>query len=125
MYRINDYIVYGRTGVCRIKDIMVPKHICDTDQLYYVLQPLNESCLIYTPVDTKIFMRPVISAEEAERLIDMIPNIQAEAYYNNHLQELTQHYESVMNTFNCTGLIELAMSLYSKKQTNDVYIIYH
>lgn len=117
MYRINDHIVYGKTGICKITDITVPKHVCNTDRLYYVLEPLNENCLIYTPVDTKMFMRPVISAEEAERLIDRIPNMQAEAYYNNRLQELMQHYESFINTFDCADLLELAISIHLKKQT--------
>jgi CarD family transcriptional regulator len=117
MYKINDLIVYGKTGVCKITDITIPKHISfDKDQLYYVLQPLYEDCVIYTPVNTKVFMRPIISAEEADHLIDMIPTIQAEAYYNDRLQELTHHYEAAIKAHNCADLIELAMSIYAKKQ---------
>lgn len=118
LYKVNDLIIYGNTGVCKIKDITTGEKIGnDKDQLYYVLQPLNDSCVIYTPVDTTVFMRSVISAEEAERLIDRIPTIHAQAVYNKRIHELTQYYESAIKEYSCADLIELAMSIYAKKQT--------
>ena len=117
MYRINDLIVYGKTGVCKIIDIKVPKDISfEQDQLYYVLQPLYQDYLIYAPVNTMAFMRPIISAAEAERLIDMIPTIQAEAYYNDRIQALSQHYAAILEAYNCKDLIELTMSIYAKER---------
>lgn len=117
MYRVNDLIVYGNTGICRITDIMTAEKISnDKEQLYYVLQPMNEACVIYTPVNTKAFMRLVISAKEAERLIDTIPTIQAKAYYNKRMHELVQHYDAAIKAYDCAGLIELVMSIYDKKQ---------
>ena len=116
-YKVGDQIVYGNTGVCIIRDIAAAENIGqDSGRLYYVLKPLDQECVIYTPIDTKVFMRPVISAAEAERLIDGIPAIRAEAYYSNHAQELVQYYESFLKTHNCAHIIELAMSLYLKKQ---------
>ncbi|KAF1083917.1 CarD-like/TRCF domain protein [Sporotomaculum syntrophicum] len=117
MYKINDLIVYGKTGVCKIMDITVPENISlDRDQLYYVLQPLYQDYLIYIPVNTKMFMRPIISAEEAEHLIEMIPTMQAEAYYNDRIQALSQHYADIIEAYNCEDLIELTMSIYAKEQ---------
>lgn len=116
MYKINDLIIYGKTGTCKILDITTPKNSFNKDQLYYVLQPLYEECVIYTPVNTKVFMRPIISAEEADRLINMIPTIQAEAYYSDRMQELKEHYEAAITAYNCAELIGLAMSIYAKKQ---------
>lgn len=117
MYKINDFVVYGKTGICQVIDITVPKNSSmDTNQLYYILQPLCESCVIYTPVDTKVFMRPVISPEEANRIIDSIPTIQADAYYNDRMQELVQHYEEILQSHDCEDLLGLTMSIYAKKQ---------
>lgn len=119
MYKINDFVVYGKTGICQVVDITVPKNSSmDTDQLYYILQPLNESCVIYTPVDTKVFMRPVISPEEANRIIDTIPTIQADAYYNDRIQ-VVQHYEKILQSHDCEDLIGLTMSIYAKKQSQE------
>ena len=121
MYKINDQIIYGNSGVCKIMDITAPKNIgTDNDQLYYVLQPLDQRCVIYAPVNTKVFMRPVISVEEAERLIDTIPAIQAEAYYSNRINELTRHYQTVLQANNCADLIELVMSIKTKKKTAEL-----
>ena len=118
MYKIGDLILYGSTGVCRVADIVTRDSSCqEKEQLFYILQPLYQDCIISTPVDTKkVFMRPVISKDEAIRLIDMIPSISAEAYYNNALSQLTEHYEASMKTHECSDLIQLTMSIYVKKK---------
>ncbi len=116
MYKTNDYVVYAKTGICKIKDIRVPKEIGEADRLYYILEPLGDSCVIYAPVDTKAFIRPVISAREAQRLIDEIPRMPAKAYYNHHLQELAKHYEDKITGYACADLVMLARSIYAKKQ---------
>ena len=61
-------------------------------------------------------MRPVISREEAESLISMIPSIQAEAFLSRDIQELTAHYSKALHSHDCADLIELVMSIYAKKQ---------
>lgn len=118
MFKVGDLILYGSTGVCRITDITARDLSCeDEDQLFYTLIPLYQNVTISTPVNnTRIFMRPIISKDEAERLIAMIPTIRAEAYHSQILQELTEHYEKSLKTYDCTELIELTMSIYAKKQ---------
>jgi CarD family transcriptional regulator len=118
LYRIGDFVVYGRTGVCKITDITAIKSKSGgEDQHYYVLSPLfGGSLTIYAPVDTKVSIRSAISAAEAERLIDTIPKINATAYYSERMQELTQHYESYLKDSNCADLMGLAMSIYAKKR---------
>ncbi|HBN86196.1 MAG TPA: CarD family transcriptional regulator, partial [Clostridiales bacterium] len=76
MYQVGDLIIYGNTGVCKVMEITTRaldgKH---KEQLFYVLEPLYQNCTISAPVNsTKVFMRPVISKKEAERLIDNIPS---------------------------------------------------
>lgn len=117
MYEKGDVIVYGNTGVCEVAEITSAKKLgMGGDRPYYVLQPLNGDCMIYTPVDTGVFMRPVISADEAEFLISQIPNISGEAFFSSKAQELTQHYQSAIVTHDCEDLIKLAKSLYAKKK---------
>lgn len=40
--------------------------VANKKRKYYKLAPVFGSGTIYIPVDTKVFMRPVISKEEAE-----------------------------------------------------------
>lgn len=119
MFEVGDLILYGSTGVCELIDITILDFpYQEKNQNYYVLKPLyHQQCVIYCPVDNpKVFMRPIISEEEAKQLIDMIPNIEAEAYHSTGLRELINHYEAFMKTYNCADLIELTMSIYAKKK---------
>ena len=118
MYQAGELILYGRTGVCRVEEITTVKQRgADAEQMYYVLKPLYQSCNITIPVgSTKVFSRPIISKEEAERVIDAIPTVKPEAYHNRNLNQLREHYRSCMETYDCVDLIKLTMSLYVKKK---------
>ncbi len=116
MYEINDVVIYGKIGACKITDITTPRNLkIAKNQLYYVMKSMKDNCTIYTPVDTKVFMRPAMSADEINRMIDTIPTIQAEAYYNDCAQDLTKHYESAITSNNVAELLKLTMSIHAKK----------
>ena len=117
MYEINELIMYGSTGVCKVSDINKPDFAkSDEDKLYYVLEPLYQTGVIYAPVDNeRVFMRPVISENEAKDLIDSIPEIHTEIYKNSSMQQLTKHYQSILDTHGCRELLELTKSIYMKK----------
>ena len=118
MFQIGDLVVYGTTGVCRVEEIARPNLTgADRNRQYYLLKPLQQDGVIYTPVDNqKVPIRAVISAREAEALIDLIPTIQAEACRAPTLQALAQHYQSAVRSHNCRELIEMMMSIYAKQQ---------
>jgi len=117
MYQIGDLIYHGGTGVCRITDIAEQSFPGAVKGLfYYSLKPLYQECVIYTPVGSdKVFMRPIISKDEAERLISLIPTIQADPYYSKVISQVAEHYTMSLKTHNCEDLIELTMSIYAKK----------
>lgn len=77
MYEIGSLLIYDTTGVCRVEDIGVPEGlpVSDKSKKYYRLTPVFGSGSIYIPVDTKVFMRPVITREEAEDLIRLIKTV--------------------------------------------------
>ena len=119
MYNIGEMVIYGESGVCRITDIsersMLGKE--DTKAMYYTMQPCYQGYTIYAPVENcKVFMRPVISKEEAMALIDKIPTIKATIYQGISLRELIERYESMVKTHSCDDLCELTMSIHAKKQ---------
>lgn len=121
MYQAGDLIIYGNVGVCRVTEVksLAPSKT-GAAQLYYVLEPLFQSCTISTPVENKkVFMRPVISKSEAERLIDMIPSIPVVEYHSSISRELREHYEEAIKNYDCKELIELTMSIYAKKQNRE------
>ena len=117
MFQTGQYIIYGNTGVCRVTDIITKDTEAHGIQDFYVLKPVYSDYTITTPVNgSKVFMRPVISKDEANALIDSIPAIHAEAYHNRVLRQLSDHYDEFIVTHSCEDLIKLTMSIYAKKQ---------
>lgn len=121
MFSIGDLIVYGGTGVCRVENITRPNfNEFDKDELYYVLQPLYQTGTIYAPVDNdKVFMRKVITKEKANELIDMIPDIESDTFRTKSIQQLSKHYQAVIDTHECVDLIRLTKSIHKKKEAAD------
>lgn len=124
MYKTGDLVVYeGSNSICEISRIdRFDFQGGDCDRLYYVLKPLREDCVIYNPVDnTDARMRPVMTRDEAERLIDTIPDLaQAESptdgFPAQEAKQMAQHFESIIRTRDCARLLELTMSLYDKQR---------
>lgn len=117
MYAIGDLVVYGSTGVCKVTDITKPSFTgVSSDQLYYALTPYYQNGVIYTPVDTKVFMRDVISEEGIRSLIAEIPSIEAKGYYCSSVQLLTSYYESSLKSYECIDLVKLVASISAKKK---------
>lgn len=118
MFQIGDLILYGRTGVCEVADIIIPNFRDDVKgRQYYILKPLYQNCGITTPVDNeKVFMRPIITKEKAQQIIDMMPDVSAQAYHNRNLTQLKEHYKTCLDSHECEALVELTMSLYAKRE---------
>ena len=83
MFQPGELLVYGSTGVCQVLSIDQRQDYVNgvkQSRLYYQLKPLYQGGVIYTPVDNdKVVMRPVISREDAETLIDSIPALRPAA----------------------------------------------
>ena len=118
MFQHGEMVVYGTTGVCRVEGVTrLNATGPDRDKQYYELKPFHQDGVIYTPVDNpKVSIRPVISREEAETLIDLIPTMEAEVYRAPTLQALAQHYQTAVRSHDCRDLIELMMSIYAKQK---------
>ena len=119
MFQKGDYIMYGNVGVCQVEDVGVPSHIstADPDRTYYTLRPVYQTGTIYIPVDTKIFMRPLLTEKEVLNLIDRIPEIKEEQVEGRNLRVLSDRYEASLRTHACEDLIQLIKTIYVKGQT--------
>lgn len=116
MYKIGQCIIYGNVGVCCVRAIASGQEIGLEEGQYYVLDPLYENGTIYTPVNaTRVFMRPVISKDEVNALIDRIPQMQVQPDYTKNVQELRAHYKTVTDRHDCAGLIALTISIRAKQ----------
>lgn len=118
MFAKGTKIMYGNTGVCEVMDYATPDLPgMPRGTKYYVLRPLFQSGTIYCPVEQpKVFMRPVMNLEEAEELVALIPTISVEPFRTGRLQELSEHYRSILGTHSTVDLVEIIKSVYHKKK---------
>ena len=118
MFQIGELILYGNTGVCRVEAIGKGSSApyADKNKDYYSLVPLYGDGMIYAPVDSGVFMRPILSREQAMELIHKIPEIQAEPFSTRDQRALTEHYRSFFEGHNCEDLLQLVVNIYVKGQ---------
>lgn len=112
MFTVGDMIVYGENGVCTVKSIG-PLEISggSKDRLYYSLSPLIGSGTYFTPVDSGAFMRPVMSREEAEALIDAMPEIEPAICYDNRFNHVDAFYKELFRQHSCEALVSIVKGL--------------
>ena len=59
-------------------------------------------------------MRPVISAGEANELIDQFPGVTIEVFKSSSTQQLSKHYQSVIDSHEILSLVKLTKSIHRK-----------
>lgn len=117
MYQVGDFIVKAANGICEVKDIVNPDFVDDDKKLYYELQPLSDSkTVLYVSTDRDDgSMRAVITEEEAENLIRMIPTID-EPWINNE-RERERNYKEAIKSNEPEKLIGIIKLIYQRKKT--------
>lgn len=120
MYQKGDMIVYGSSGVCRVEEIGPLKGAGGVNgkRSYYTLAPIYGSGTIYTPVDTEVFMRPVLSREEVENLIERLPSLEGDVSSTANLRLLTEQYHAAFESHDCEDLLRLIKTVYLKGQNS-------
>lgn len=118
MYKENDYIIYGSTGVCKIEEICTPDFAKELgiNKLYYKISPVYRSETIYIPTDTNNFIRPVISKEEADDLISKMPEIQKDDLETTDHRALAEKYKLSIKSHECEDLIRLIKTVYFRSR---------
>ena len=117
MFAKGEYVVCGSKGVCMVEDITTLNISgVDKERKYYILKPVYVAgSKVYVPVDTaKESMRRVLSREQADELIQEIPNIPLITITNDKLLE--QEYKGCMRTNNCEEWIKIIKTIYLRKQ---------
>lgn len=116
MFAAGDLVIYGGNGVCEVTEVgpLRGSRGAERKRLYYTLRPRSGTETIYAPVDTPVYMRGIISREEAERLIDCIPELSVQVCNDRNLRALTDHYKASLDTHDCLALLETVKAVYLK-----------
>ena len=117
MFEIGDYVICGNKGVCVVENITTLNISgVDKEREYYILKPFYVTgSTVYVPVDSpKESMRYVLKREEAQKLIEMIPDIPMLVITNEKLSE--QIYRECIKTNCCEDLVKIIKTIYTRKQ---------
>ena len=118
MFSVGDHIIYGVEGVCRVDEVGRLKVAgLDKNRDYYRLTPYYRGGTIYTPVDGRAVMRPVISREALEALLPRLPELEPLADMPTDSRAANEYYRGILAEHNCERLLRLCKSLYQKQQS--------
>ena len=108
MFAVDELVVYGGEGVCRVAQIgpsTVPG--ADKTKLYYTLLPLYRTGQVLTPVDARVLMRPILTRTEAQALIGALAQQEPDAIPAGNPRQLKDHYQAVVTSYDCGALARL------------------
>ena len=116
MFKINDYVVYGSTGVCQITDIKKDEHIDSDETEYYVLHPVyHNNITIKVPVNNpNSGMRAVLTKKDVLSLIAAMP--ESKPILIDNAKHRSDNFKAVLKTGNNEDLIKIIKTLYQEKK---------
>lgn len=116
MFKVNDYIMYGLTGVCQVVDITKESFIDNLQKEYYVLKYIYDNdTIIKIPTDNeKIPMRKLLSKEDMATLINSMPN--SETIWIDNDRKRNEEFKSILKTGDIENLVKLIRSIYLDKE---------
>ena len=113
MFKLNDTILYGTHGACRIAGVTT-KDFSGRPVDYYELKPVyNEKSTIYVPVGNQALedkMRRILSPEEIYEIIQCIPDEEADWIENE--DERKERYRQILSGGNRIELVKIIKALY-------------
>lgn len=116
MFSAGEMVVYGGEGVCRVEAVgpsCVPG--ADKGKLYYTLRPLSRTGQVLTPVDTRVLIRPVMTAQEASALIEQLLYLQPEQPLPSSPRGWKEYYQAVVTSYDCRRMAALLRLLGSRR----------
>ncbi len=117
MFKIGDYVVHYKEGVCEVIDIGTLDMSCsDKKKEYYTLKPVYDAGgILYTPVENaEKQVRSIISVEEAEELIKTMPQIGTIPVTDEKKRETS--YKEALMTNECRAWVALIKTSYQRKK---------
>lgn len=117
MYQKGQYIIYGIRGVCEVTDVItIDRPDGPKGRLYYELRPYyQKDSKIVAPVDSeKTITRPLLSREEAMKLINSISEVSEMEVINDKQRE--ERYKEALKTCDCRVWVSMIKTLYLRRK---------
>ncbi len=120
MFQVNDVIIYGVQGVCRITGTE-EKWIGGKKKNYFVLKPVkDQGATIFAPTDNKVVlskMRKLLTKDEIHKLIDSMQSKSALWEENENARK--DLYKSILAKGDHVELIQMIKAIYAHKKERE------
>ncbi len=116
MFKAGELIVYEGEGVCKVEGVGLIDHSWAEDISYYTLSPLYRNGKVYTPVNTNLLMRPILSRSEVESIVVMLPSIKPKNCEGLDPRTLESYYREEINSYDCRALVRVLGSIWKKSR---------
>ena len=120
MFRVNDVIIYGAQGVCKITGTE-EKAIGGKKKTYFILKPVSDKgATIFVPTDNALVlgkMRRLLTKEEVHGLIDSMPD--KDAVWIENENERKEHYKNILAKGEPQELIQMMKAIYAHKKERE------
>jgi len=115
MFKVNDYIRYGLTGVCQVIDITTESNAAEGEIQYYVLNPVYQDNLtIRVPVRNESVMRSLATPDEVAALIAGMPG--KETTWIEDMRQRKEFYKSVLRSGDNEEIVQMIKTLYVERE---------
>lgn len=120
MFQVNDVIIYGAQGVCKITGTD-EKTVGGKKKTYFVLKPVSDNgSTIFAPTDNALVlkkMRRLLTKDEIHKLIDSMP--EENAVWVENENERKELYRNILAEGNHLELIKMIKAIYSHKKKRE------
>ena len=120
MFQVNDVIIYGNQGVCKIAAIE-EKSISGAKREYFILRPIKEQgSTIYAPTDNALVrnkMRRLLTVCEINHLIDSMPD--EKTVWIDNMNARKDYYKTLLAGGDHAALIRMIKTLYAHKKERE------
>ena len=110
MYAVGEYVVHPGQGVCRVEEITAEPAAS------YQLLPITQrhSMRISFPVSSEDRLRPVLTPDEAARIIDSYPDIAVDDFSAKSSSLEEEHFRAEIRQGTCLDSVRIVKTLRSR-----------
>ena len=120
MFQMNDVIIYGAQGVCKITGTE-EKIVSGVKKTYFVLKPVgDQGSTFFAPTDNALVlkkMRRLLTKDQIHKLIDSMPG--EDAVWVQNENERKELYKSILAKGEPPELIKMIKAIYAHKKERE------
>ena len=117
MFSVGEYIIYGVEGVCEVEEAgRLKVSGLNKNRDYYRLRPYYHGGTIYTPVDGKAVMRPVLTRAELDGLLPRLRQMEPLEDIPADSRAAGEYYRRILAEHDCVKLLRLCRTLHGRQK---------